>query len=92
MMFAPLPQLVRRHCDATKPALSLEGLVNEAYGISGRHFRRIVTGKSDAPSRFLVRLNNYHVRLFPNEPVLLLLPNDLPPIVLGDPTNLNTSN
>lgn len=76
-----LPKLASRH-SATQPKLSLKGFIHEFYGIGHQQFRRICTGERGASKETLARFNTAHLRLFPSEPVTLLLPNQ-PPVILG---------
>ena len=86
-----LTEISRRHCAATKPALNMSGFVSEEYGVSYRFFAFVAGGTRKPSAKLLRGIAQAHVRLFPHETVILSIPNH-PPIVLGDPTNLNTSN
>lgn len=81
-----LSDLARQHCGAIRPALNLRGMVQLEYGITLRSLQLIAAGKRNASAQFLARLNQAHVRLFPDQPVTLSLPNH-PPVLLGDHSN-----
>lgn len=87
-----LTNLAARHCASHKPALNLEGFVSEAYGTSRRFLSAVAAGKRKPSQKLLRGIAQAHMRLFPSEPVLLVLPNNHPPIVLGDLAHLNSSN
>lgn len=81
-MHMPLKSLAQRHCAAHKPPLTLRGFVEEAYGVGASQFYYIAHGKREPSVNFLRRLNNAHVRLFPDNPVTVALPH-CPPVTIG---------
>jgi len=78
-----LPDLARRHCAAHKPSLTLDGFIPGAYGLSSRALRNVTSGKNSPSAKLLRGLSQAHARLFPGEPILLLLPHGHPPVLLG---------
>jgi hypothetical protein len=91
MTTATLTELAHRHRDTAFPLLNIKGLVADQYGVGYRYFFDVERGTRKPSAKLLRGIARAHVRLFPHETVILSIPNH-PPIVLGDPTNLNTSN
>lgn len=91
MMSTSLSDIAHRHCAAARPALNLKGFVRENYGVSRQFFRAVAVGKKHPTDNLLRALNNAHHRLFPNEPVMVEIPNYPVPILLGiqPPTSSN---
>ncbi len=82
-----LHALAQKHCGASRPALCLKGFIESHYGVSSRFFFLAASGKKNPSAKLLRALSQAHVRLFPNDPVTLELPNNHPPVLLGQPSN-----
>lgn len=82
--------LAKRHCRATRPSVTLDAFLRDAYAVSPAFYRDVVHGVRGPGARLLSALNSVHHRLFPDEPVMLVLPNNHPPVLLGiQPPTLN---
>lgn len=81
-----LRDLAKRHCGAARPQLSRNGLLRSLYDVSQQYFDSVASGQKKASARLLNNIAQAHVRLFPDEPVTLDLPNH-PPVLLGQPSN-----
>ena len=86
-MTLTLNAIAKLHCAKDRPALTLKDFVRDHYTVGPSFFRDVVSGHRRPSQKLLTGLANAHTRLFPGETILVRIPN-YPPVVLGDPANL----
>lgn len=92
MKSATLNDMAKRHCSASRPRMTFAAFLRDEYKVSPQFFADVINARRNASAKLLCGIAQAHMRLFPSEPVLLVLPNNHPPVVLGDPSKLHTSN
>lgn len=90
MIAVTLDRLATDQCRISRPAMSRDGYIKDAFGVSRQFFSKVAQGKKKPSAKLLRGMANAHTRLFPNETILVEIPNH-PTIILGDPKNLSPS-
>ena len=89
-MTTTLTSLARLHCEAENNKLCLKGYIRERYHVGERFFARVANGTKRPSAKLLRGIAQAHVRLFPTETAILVIPGH-PAIVLGDPNSITTN-
>ena len=71
-------ELARRHCHASRPALTLRAFVHETYGVSFQFIWDVAHGRRRASRKLIEGFRQAHARLFPTEPFPLPTPGNHP--------------